>query len=776
MQRLKKQPGILPAILLSFITVACIPCLFAQKKDSKKKMKPNIGQKIVLAENKSSQYKIVLPKHATTYELRAATVLQDYLIQVSGAALPIVTSDKSPKSQEIIIGQNERLDELAAAIDYRLLKEDGFVIWTDSTRLIIAGGSEKGSLYGVYSFLEQYLGCRMYSPKVKIIPHQNTVILGKINDRQVPVITFRDTHYRTTWDAEYTDWHKLDHAPDGERTDWGMWVHTFNELVPPQVYYSSHPEYFAMVKGKRLPTQLCLSNPEVLQITIQNLRKKIAMNPAAKYWSVSQNDNRDYCTCDPCKGLDAREGSPSGSIINFVNQVADQFPGKMISTLAYEYGRHAPKTMKPRDNVNIMLCSIEAFRDKPIRADESSAEFVKDVKDWSKIAKDIIVWDYVIQFNHLLSPFPNLHVLQPNIQFFAENNVNAMFEQGNREVGGEFAALRAYLISKLLWNPWVNVDSVMNDFLFGYYGAAGTPIRKYIDLMRGELIKGGKPLRIFGSPNEAADTYLTPALIAKYNSLFDEAEKLVADSAEVLERVRIARLPLMYATMEQAKKNFTGENGIFEKVNDKWEAKTNIRNMVDEFTDLCLREGVTQVKEWSTSPEAYRSAMYRLYSQGMNEHLAYGKKVMMISPDTSDISEEKLKMLTDGKRGSHDYDNNWINFAGKDLEVVIDLEKKEVVRKIGSGYYQLGFWLRLLPKNVEYYTSLDGKNFELAGNVVNTLPIDQYGGYLREFNIEFVPRDARYIKVHARSIGNTPGWHPGAGRPSHMLIDEIVVE
>jgi len=776
MQRLKKQPGILPAILLSFITVACIPCLFAQKKDSKKKMKPNIGQKIVLAENKSSQYKIVLPKHATTYELRAATVLQDYLIQVSGAALPIVTSDKSPKSQEIIIGQNERLDELAAAIDYRLLKEDGFVIWTDSTRLIIAGGSEKGSLYGVYSFLEQYLGCRMYSPKVKIIPHQNTVILGKINDRQVPVITFRDTHYRTTWDAEYTDWHKLDHAPDGERTDWGMWVHTFNELVPPQVYYPSHPEYFAMVKGKRLPTQLCLSNPEVLQITIQNLRKKIAMNPAAKYWSVSQNDNRDYCTCDPCKGLDAREGSPSGSIINFVNQVADQFPGKMISTLAYEYGRHAPKTMKPRDNVNIMLCSIEAFRDKPIRADESSAEFVKDVKDWSKIAKDIIVWDYVIQFNHLLSPFPNLHVLQPNIQFFAENNVNAMFEQGNREVGGEFAALRAYLISKLLWNPWVNVDSVMNDFLFGYYGAAGTPIRKYIDLMRGELIKGGKPLRIFGSPNEAADTYLTPALIAKYNSLFDEAEKLVADSAEVLERVRIARLPLMYATMEQAKKNFTGENGLFEKVNDKWEAKTNIRNMVDEFTDLCLREGVTQVKEWSTSPEAYRSAMYRLYSQGMNEHLAYGKKVMMISPDTSDISEEKLKMLTDGKRGSHDYDNNWINFAGKDLEVVIDLEKKEVVRKIGSGYYQLGFWLRLLPKNVEYYTSLDGKNFELAGNIVNTLPIDQYGGYLREFNIEFVPRDARYIKVHARSIGNTPGWHPGAGRPSHMLIDEIVVE
>jgi hexosaminidase len=198
--------------------------------------------------------------------------------------------------------------------------------------------------------------------------------------------------------------------------------------------------------------------------------------------------------------------------------------------------------------------------------------------------------------------------------------------------------------------------------------------------------------------------------------------------------------------------------------------------MVDEFTDLCKREGVTQVKEWSTSPEEYRSAMYRIFSQGMNEHLAYKKKATLISPDTSGINAVELEMLTDGKRGSHDYDNNWVIFSGKDLEAVIDLGKVQKVRKIGSAYYQLGFWLRLLPKNVEYYTSLDGKNYQLVQNIKNTLPIDQYGGYLREFNAEFPPTDARYIKIHARSIGNTPGWHPGAGRPANMLIDEIVVE
>jgi hexosaminidase len=160
----------------------------------------------------------------------------------------------------------------------------------------------------------------------------------------------------------------------------------------------------------------------------------------------------------------------------------------------------------------------------------------------------------------------------------------------------------------------------------------------------------------------------------------------------------------------------------------------------------------------------------------MYEHLAFGKKVTLISPDTSQISEQELKMLTDGKRGSHDYDNNWVISSGKDMEIIIDLDEVKTVRKIGSGYYQLGFWLRLLPVSVEYFTSADGKKYERVANIANTLPIDQYGGYLREFNAEFPAHEARYVKVIAHSLGNTPGWHPGAGRPANMLVDEIVVE
>jgi hypothetical protein len=423
-----------------------------------------------------------------------------------------------------------------------------------------------------------------------------------------------------------------------------------------------------------------------------------------------------------------------------------------------------------------MLCSIEVPRDKPIDQDESSVAFMHDVEDWGKISNDIIVWDYVIQFPNLISPFPNLHVLQPNLQFFARHGVTAMFEQGNREVGGEFAELRTYMISKLMWDPDLDVDALMNDFLQGYYGEAWQAIRHYIDEMTVALKTSEAPLRIFGSPIEASTSYLTPKLLDRYEALFDEAELIAKDSLELLERVRVARLPVSYSILEQAKYEYTGERGIFQKLNGNWEVKSKYRSLLDPFTDLLIREGVTRVKEWCTPPEEYRSSIYRLFSLGMKEHLAYKKNVTFISPDTSAIKANAGAMLTDGKRGSSDYGYSWLSCAGKNLEVIIDLEKIQSVRRIESAYYQFAAWLNLFPVKVEYFISENGVDFKQVGNIDNVTPITQYGGMHRDFIVDFEPQQARYVKVKSHTFGNTPEWHPGSGRPASILIDEIVVE
>ena len=125
-----------------------------------------------------------------------------------------------------------------------------------------------------------------------------------------------------TRDPEYTDWHRL-----SSRDDWGLFVHTFNELVSPDQYGKTHPEYYSLINGNRQPgTQLCLSNREVLAVLIANLKEKMAAKPGATYWSVSQNDNDQYCRCEPCTQLNAKYGGvPSGSILYFVNKVAKSF-------------------------------------------------------------------------------------------------------------------------------------------------------------------------------------------------------------------------------------------------------------------------------------------------------------------------------------------------------------------------------------------------------------------------------------------------------------------
>ena len=307
---------------------------------------------LVLVENGQSPYRIIIPSDPSGYEVQAASELQSYLKKIGGVKLPVFTDTATLSGKEILIGHNGHLDLIRCRIKFDRLGKDGFYLLTKDQYLVIAGGSEKGCLYGVYSFLETYLGCRYYTPDCQKIPRLNRISVGGINDRQVPVFTYRELYFPSEQDSSYLMWHKLDRHSGGE---WGMWVHTFDDLVPPDKYFDSHPEYFSMINGKRVDDgQLCLSNPGLLNLLIENLRGKMKKRPGAKYWSVSQNDNPEACECDQCRKMNEQYGGPSGTMIHFVNEVARQFPNKIISTLAYQYTRHAPKEIRPDKNVNII--------------------------------------------------------------------------------------------------------------------------------------------------------------------------------------------------------------------------------------------------------------------------------------------------------------------------------------------------------------------------------------------------------------------------------------
>ncbi|MBQ6052435.1 MAG: DUF4838 domain-containing protein [Clostridia bacterium] len=503
----------------------------------------------------SSVFEIAIPKKSDT-SLRAAEILRNYIYEVTECSLPISEKICEKCLKNKIILDVEPFSFYTAS--YPDLGEEGFIITeTDGTVFILAS-TDASLIYACYEFLEKYFGCLWLTSSEDHIPHMcSAEIPDGAFEVYTPALNYREVFYRDSWDPSFAEKHKLNgqfsYVKDKKifegHKNWGFWCHSFFRLVPPEEYFNDHPEYFSLVDGKRINDgQLCCTNDEMIAVAIKNLKKFMDEKPEAKYWSVSQNDTARFCTCDKCKKLDEEAGSHIGSIMYFVNKVAETFPNKIISTLSYWYSRTAPKKIEMRDNVHIMLCNIECDRSKPIPQNPQCESFVKDLAVWHNYCGNIFLWDYDIQFANLISPFPNFRILGPNMKFFYENNVRSIFNQGNREKNGDFWALRSYLLAKLSWDPYTDTEKVKHDFISAYYGAAAPYIEKYLDIMADELEKTGEPLSIFGQPQD--EKFLSKEMIPVYLGCFSDAENAVRDNKKYLSHVEEDKLGLVYAILK----------------------------------------------------------------------------------------------------------------------------------------------------------------------------------------------------------------------------------
>jgi hypothetical protein len=737
-----------------------------------------------LSGNEILDYQIIIPVGANEVEKEAALALQKYLSKLSVNAVPIFEEGKSQVKNGIYLGNTSYAG--ARQINFGLIPEAGFIRKTVGNNIIIAGGAKRGLLFGVFDLLEG-LGFRKFSPESASSPKAKNFNPGGADKTVEPKIRYRTTSYSQMADQEYSDWHKL-----SSRDDWGLFVHTFNTLVPQQQYAQTHPKYYSLIDGKRRPgTQLCLSNPEVLKLLVASLKNKIKEKPNASYWSVSQDDNDRYCQCDGCKALNEKYGNvPSGSIIYFVNQVAREIPDKIISTLAYWYSRKAPKNLEIEPNVNIMLCNIESTRQAPVYVTDPA--FSQDLKDWGALSKDIIIWDYNIQFTNFVSPFPNLYTLKPNIKFYTDNHVNALFMQANNEAAAEMALLRSYLISKLMWDPEADDKAIINEFLNGYFEAAAPFILQYIESMQDSLVKSGMVLSIFGDPIHAKNAYLSAEMMQKYKLLFDKAEKAVASNPELLKRVKTARLPLMYAEIQIGRTEINTDRSMFRKDNSgRVLPKAEFKTLVNNFADGCILNKVKLVRERSGTPEHYRASYMRVFGnmEGMSAVKSYRKKIIPVSK--ANPKSKALESLTDGIFASYESwqeaDQNWVYCTAEHMDFILDLGEVMPVNSVNMDFLnpqaQPDWHLFALPKYVSYSLSSDGKEYWEAitiNNPNNPNPLEN-PGIIKISTLPFQAElkagtKARYIRVHAESLLKTPSWHIRSGQPLSVYTDQIVVK
>jgi len=358
------------------LVVATVCCLLACR---------SLAAGLVLADGGKSDFQIVLADNASPSTRHGAEELQTFLGQMTGAKLPIVSDQKPMGPHEIILGDNAHLRELGVHVDFKSLGSEGYLIRTVGGHLAIAGGQLRGNMYGVYGLLEDHLGCRWFAPGVSRIPKSARLAVGAINDRQVPVLEYREPYLTDCFDADWCVRNRMNSsfvpldAPHGGRVAFGagLFVHTFYGLVPPEKYFAKHPEYFSMIRGRRQRegSQLCCTNPDVIRLCTEGIRRAMRKEPLAAVFSVSQNDCDGYCECPACQALARREDSQMAPVLQLVNRVAEaveqEFPDKLVDTLAYEWTRRAPKSIRPRRNVVVRLCSIKCCFSHPLETWDS---------------------------------------------------------------------------------------------------------------------------------------------------------------------------------------------------------------------------------------------------------------------------------------------------------------------------------------------------------------------------------------------------------------------
>lgn len=511
-----------------------------------------------LFSNKESEYAIVLDASASESEKYAASELQKWLFEISGTQLPIVEDNNWKKGKRVIIGDNDISRNVYSKMKKYSEDDESFEYKNVRGDIIIYGGRKRGTLYGVYTLLEKEFGCRWYTKYVSVIPSKTTYKFRRLRNSESPAFNIRHIFY---YDAKDGDWmvrNKINqvnaYPPSVPKSLHGdsyvfCGTHTFLEYIPEEKYFKTHPEYFSEIKGKRVAgkrSQLCLSNPEVKKLCVEGLLKTIQQYPDYYAYSLSQNDGYNSCQCKDCRELVSKYGGESGALLWFVNQVAKEvkkvYPSKYISTLAYQYTLPAPKNIQPEDNVIVVLCDIDQCAVHSWKTCPENTVFYKALLDWTSISDNIYVADYVGNYVSYSCPLPNFNVFNEKLQLCKDLGCLGVREYGvNSAPSGEFADMRSYVLSKMLWDPTVDVDYWVNDFIYGYYQKAGKYVREYYDYLMSSL---GDNNHIHTS-DTYTNNYYSDELIRTSLQILQKASE-VADNQAIRNRVESLQLSMSY--------------------------------------------------------------------------------------------------------------------------------------------------------------------------------------------------------------------------------------
>lgn len=527
-------------------------------------------------------------------ELKNSSVfLKNALEQMTDDKVDLIPQSKYDGSNAIILKVYEK----------ETVSSQGFRLIIKENSITVSSKFEQGVTNGIFTFLEDYLGCMFLAPDCDYIPKLDTLKLNAGEKVFEPAFMWRSVYAQSSEKVpelynkkDYLGWHTKLRLNGAGGDNWGNGCHSSFRYIPPEEYFKDHPEYFSLYMGRRVykqgpvSGQLCWTNEDVYKIISEKLFSQMAENPDVHIWDVSQMDtwiNRGVgCKCKKCREIDKREESQMGSLLTFINRLADEcahrFPDNYISTLAYNYTAKPPKNLIPRDNVIIRLClmpgNVATDYENPRGNWARNAH--KIITQWSKVAKHILIWDYNVDYHGYYIPFPLVDSMTANNRFYLENNVYGIFHQMAYETRAQDAELHAYLFSKLMWNKDADVKALAERYIEKYYGDAAHYISEYYSAVQRNVHKYRQPLYIYAQPDAYRFGYLSDKCLKEYNTILDKAVESVKGNEELTKRVRRERLGVLYVKAKKLSLNKKGR-----------------RSALEEFYAICKENGITDYME-----------------------------------------------------------------------------------------------------------------------------------------------------------------------------------
>lgn len=449
-------------------------------------------ERIMIGNTEIADFEISLPEDATENMKFAASELSEYINRARGVQLRVVTDSVA---QHRIVINIDTAGELG---------DDGIDILVSDGCLYITGGKMRGAMYGVYEFLERYIGwVFINSENVCLNKNGSIVIADGTHYHYVPTMEFRDSmtysydgaHIDAATKLKISSWRgrgALERsAKYGYAVGFVGTAHTMADYCPDidnskQICYSDKDRY-----------------TEVLAAVLARIKQVLDKGDTCPSISVSPMDNTNYCTCKTCRLAYKAGKSYMTTQLAFVNKiaegVAEVYPEIHVLTLAYWLARIPPRNgIVPNDNVDILYCWC-GCNNHPYTAEKCSEDgdryWYTNVYDkqyfeeWVRITKGkVYAWHYSTSYHFFLAQPDIIDNIRLDIKYMADFGINGIYCEGyygtpdEHKDGNTFDMLTMYLLARCIWNPDMSEEeynAYIEEFMYWYYGEGWQELVEY---------------------------------------------------------------------------------------------------------------------------------------------------------------------------------------------------------------------------------------------------------------------------------------------------------